>query len=63
VKPVAVPGGDRPDAVRRLRVGLGALVVVLLGGTLGYLALGFGVLDAIYQTVTVTTQVPALAIG
>jgi len=57
VKPVAVPGGDRPDAVRRLRVGLGALVVVLLGGTLGYLALGFGVLDAIYQTVTTVTTV------
>ncbi len=51
------PWGDRPDAVRRLRVGLAALVVVLLGGTLGYLALGFGVLDAVYQTVTTVTTV------
>src|SRR5579863_9199496 len=41
---------------RRVRIGLGALALVLVSGTVGYLLFGFGVLDAVYQTViTVTT--------
>lgn len=42
--------------MRRLRFGLTGLVVVLVGGTLGYMAFGYQVLDAVFQTViTVTT--------
>ncbi len=41
---------------RRVRIGLGALGMVLVAGTVGYLLFGFGLLDAVYQTViTVTT--------
>jgi voltage-gated potassium channel len=34
-----------------------AFVLVLVGGTVGYLFLGFGLLDALYQTVTTITTV------
>ncbi len=48
--------GRMPDPFRRVRIGLGAFALVLLAGTLGYLGFGFGLLDAVYQTViTVTT--------
>jgi voltage-gated potassium channel len=49
--------GDRQSrAAKRLRSGLIGLMVVLVGGTIGYLAFGYSVLDAIFQTViTVTT--------
>ncbi len=41
---------------RGVRVGLGALALVLIAGTLGYLLFGFGLLDAVFQTViTITT--------
>lgn len=50
------PVGTRPG-MRRLRAALGALALVLLGGTLGYWALGTGPLDALYRTVTVVTTV------
>jgi voltage-gated potassium channel len=41
---------------RRVRIGLLALAIVVVAGTVGYLILGFGFLDALYQTViTVTT--------
>ncbi len=44
------------DPFRRVRIGLAALGMVLIVGTVGYLCFGFGVLDAIFQTViTVTT--------
>jgi voltage-gated potassium channel len=44
------------DPFRRVRIGLVALVLVVVAGTGGYLILGFGFLDALYQTViTVTT--------
>ena len=44
------------DPFRRVRIGLGALALVLVGGTVGYLSFGFGPLNAVYQTViTVTT--------
>jgi voltage-gated potassium channel len=45
------------DAWHRLRFGLAALVAVLVAGTIGYVALGFSVLDAIYQTVTTVSTV------
>jgi voltage-gated potassium channel len=43
--------------VRRVRIGLALFGAVLVGGTLGYVALGFGVVDAAYQTVTTVTTV------
>jgi len=44
------------DPFRRVRIGLGALTLVLVVGTVGYLLFGFDLLDAVYQTViTVTT--------
>lgn len=42
---------------RRLTGALAALVVVLAVGTLGYLLLGFTLLDALYQTVTTVSTV------
>jgi voltage-gated potassium channel len=45
------------DAWRRLRFGLAALVGVLVIGTAGYVAFGFTVLDAAYQTVTTVSTV------
>jgi len=42
---------------RRLSFSLGALVTVTVVGTVGYLVLGFGLLDALYQTVTTVTTV------
>lgn len=45
------------EQVRRLWRALTALVLVLVGGTVGYLVLGFGPLDAAYQTVTTVTTV------
>jgi voltage-gated potassium channel len=43
--------------LRRIRLALLALGVVIGAGTLGYVILGFGVLDAVYQTVTTVTTV------
>jgi voltage-gated potassium channel len=43
--------------VRRIRLALLALSLVLASGTVGYLLLGFGLLDAVYQTVTTVTTV------
>ena len=45
------------DPFRRVKLGLGLFALVLVGGSLGYLALGFGALDAVYQTVTTVTTV------
>ena len=45
------------EAWRRLRFGLAALVGILVAGTVGYVALGFSWLDALYQTVTTVTTV------
>ena len=45
------------ETVRRISRGLAVLGLVLLAGTVGYIVLGFGVLDAIYQTVTTITTV------
>jgi voltage-gated potassium channel len=40
-----------------VEIGLTAFVVVLIAGTVGYLALGFDLLDAVYQTVVNVTTV------
>jgi len=42
---------------RRVRIGIGALVVVLGSGTLGYWLLGLTPLQALYQTVTTVSTV------
>src|SRR6476659_11040064 len=42
---------------RRLGGALALLLVVLLVGTVGYVILGFGFLDALYQTVTTVATV------
>lgn len=43
--------------MRRIRIALIAFGLVLVGGTIGYVVLGFGFLDAAYQTVTTVTTV------
>lgn len=43
--------------VRRIMLALGMVLGVMLAGTIGYVGLGFGVLDAVYQTVTTITTV------
>ena len=49
---------------RRLGIALAALAVVMVVGTIGYLLLGFGLLNAVYQTVTtVATALVDLAKG
>ena len=45
------------DPFRRVWIGLGALLFVLVLGTSGYLLLGFGLLDAVYQAVSTVTTV------
>jgi len=45
------------EPFRRVWIGLGALLFVLVLGTSGYLILGFGLLDGIYQTVSTVTTV------
>ena len=52
-------GGYRPcvEAWARLRLCVAALVGILVIGTLGYVAFGFPVLDAVYQTVTTVSTV------
>jgi voltage-gated potassium channel len=42
---------------RRVGIGLGALALVLVAGTAGYLLLGFDFLDSVFQTVTTVTTV------
>ncbi len=43
--------------MRRIRRALLALALVIVVGTVGYIILGFSVLDALYQTVTTVTTV------
>ena len=42
---------------RRLRLALAMLGSVFVLGTVGYVALGFSLLDAVYQTVTTVATV------
>jgi voltage-gated potassium channel len=49
-------GGRQMRTAKRLRSGLIGLLVVLVAGTVGYVLFGYGVIDAIFQTIiTVTT--------
>ena len=54
-------GGSRivtaMEPFRRVRLGLAGLGVVMVAGTLGYIVLGFGLLDSLYQTVTTISTV------
>ena len=45
------------SSVRRVEFALLAVLGVIVAGSVGYIALGFGVLDAVYQTVTTITTV------
>lgn len=45
------------DAIRRIALAVTALMVVTAAGTAGYVALGFGPMDALYQTVTTVATV------
>ena len=49
------------DPFRRVRIGLGVLALVTVGGTVGFLALGYGLLDAIYETIVTITTVGSSA--
>lgn len=42
---------------RRLAIAMAALAFVIVAGTIGYVILGFGLLDAVYQTVTTVATV------
>lgn len=53
----ARPQDPAARATRRLRLALAAVALVLLAGTLGYIVVGFGPLDALYQAVTTVTTV------
>jgi voltage-gated potassium channel len=56
-------GGRADDPWAALRRGVLLLVVVFVGGTLGYLALGLSLLDALYQTVTTVSTVGYRELG
>ena len=43
--------------VRRIQLALLAVLAVVAAGSIGYIVLGFGPLDAVYQTVTTITTV------
>ncbi|MFN8038042.1 MAG: potassium channel protein [Acidimicrobiales bacterium] len=61
-----VPRGGRPDQDdpwRRMRLSLGLLAAVVAIGTLGYVLLGLGPLDAVYQTVTTVGTVGFREVG
>lgn len=45
------------EPLRRVRLGLALLGLILVIGTTGYIILGFGVLNAVYQTITTITTV------
>jgi voltage-gated potassium channel len=54
---------DHSDLWRRLRVALVILLAVLSAGTTGYLILGLGFVDALYQTVITVSTVGYREIG
>jgi voltage-gated potassium channel len=43
--------------VRRIQLAVGLVLFVIVAGSIGYMVLGFGVLDAVYQTVTTISTV------
>ena len=42
---------------RRIQLALLAVLAVVIAGSIGYIALGFSLIDAVYQTVTTITTV------
>ncbi|MEP6697534.1 MAG: potassium channel protein [Pseudonocardiales bacterium] len=55
--PAPVPHEGAQASLRRIRFAVVAITLVVIGGSAGYLALGFTPLEAIYQTVTTVTTV------
>jgi voltage-gated potassium channel len=45
------------DPWKRVRLGVGLLTLLVAVGTVGYVALGFSLLNAAYQTVTTISTV------
>jgi voltage-gated potassium channel len=50
-------GDPRLATARRIRTGLLALLVIVICGTAGFMGLGFGFVDALFQTVVTVTTV------
>ena len=44
------------DTRRRIQLAVTALALVLVAGSVGYYALGFSLIDAVYQTVTTVSH-------
>lgn len=57
MSPPGAGPGAAARATRRVWLALGAVMLVFVVGTVGYVLLGFGLLDATYQTVTTVTTV------
>jgi voltage-gated potassium channel len=58
IRTADAPPVNRPmRRVRHVLIGFVALAGIVVMGTVGYVILGFGVLDAVYQTVTTITTV------
>ena len=56
-------GRSHDNTWERFCVGLGLLVLVVVGGTVGYTALGLSLGDAVYQTVVTVTTVGYREVG
>ena len=54
--------GQVRDPFRRVWMGLGAMALVIVGGTLGFLGLGLGLLDALFETIVTITTVGSTTI-
>jgi len=54
---------DVDASFRRVWFGMIAMTLIVMGGTAGYMALGLGFLDALYQTVTAVTTVGFREVG
>jgi len=54
--------GQVRDPFRRVRIGLGAMALVIVGGTVGFLGLGLGLLDALFGTIVTITTVGSTTI-
>ena len=49
--------GSTDNPFRRVQIGLGALALVVVAGTIGYWVLGYGFLESLYQTVVTVSTV------
>jgi voltage-gated potassium channel len=57
VQPIGATGGRFVRQWRHVALGIAAPVGIIVVGSIAYLVLGFGPLDAVYQTVTTITTV------